>query len=78
MPPGYSRARSRCYVYVDVTHEAIIREWPRLRVWLREDRDRLRVHRRLTEAVQEWAELQRDSNLVLRGRTAGADYRVGG
>ena len=42
--------------YVDVTHEALIREWPTLRDWLSEDREGLRVHRKLTEAAQEWAQ----------------------
>ncbi len=50
-----------------MAHEAIIREWPRLRVWLDEDRTSLRIQRRLTEAEQEWAELQQDPNLLLRG-----------
>ncbi len=46
---------------MDVTHEALIREWPRLSCWLNEDREGLLVHRRLTEAAQEWEELARDS-----------------
>ena len=52
---------------MEVAHEAIIREWPRLRVWLDEDRTSLRIQRRLTEAEQEWAELQQDPDLLLRG-----------
>ena len=39
---------------VEVTHEALIRSWPRLRGWLTEDRERLRLHRQLTRAAQEW------------------------
>ena len=54
-------------VYVDVTHEALIREWPRLSEWLHEDRAGLLVHRRLTEAAQEWEELKRDSGSLFRG-----------
>ena len=34
---------------VEVAHEALIREWPRLRHWLDDDRDGLRVHRHLTD-----------------------------
>lgn len=54
-------------VQVDVAHEALIRAWPRLRAWLDEDREGLRVHRRLTEAAQEWDEHQRDPDLLYRG-----------
>ena len=61
--------------YVDVTHEALIRQWPLLRQWLDDDREGLRVHRRLTEAAEEWATLQRDPGALLRGmllaQTAG-------
>ena len=37
---------------VEVAHEALIREWPRLRSWLDEDREGLRLHRHLTHAVE--------------------------
>ena len=37
----------------ELAHEALIREWPTLRSWLEEDREGLRLHRRLTEAAQE-------------------------
>ena len=53
--------------YVDVTHEALIRQWPLLRQWLDDDREGLRIHRRLTEAADEWATLQRDPGALLRG-----------
>ncbi len=39
---------------VDVSHEALIRGWPRLRGWIDEDRDLLRAQRRLAEAATEW------------------------
>ena len=52
---------------VEVAHEALIREWPTLRQWLNEDRDGLRLHRRLTEAAQEWDELERDPSELYRG-----------
>ena len=54
-------------VYVDVTHEALIREWPRLTTWLNEYREGLLVHRRLTDAAQEWQDLERDSDALFRG-----------
>ncbi|MBI4285092.1 MAG: hypothetical protein HY670_04215, partial [Chloroflexi bacterium] len=52
---------------VDVSHEALIRGWPRLRQWIDEDRAALRVHRRLTEAVHEWQRLGRDEEMLYRG-----------
>ncbi|MEP7358653.1 MAG: hypothetical protein ABI847_15500, partial [Anaerolineales bacterium] len=52
---------------VQVAHEALIREWPTLRAWLTDDRDGLRLHRRLTEAAQEWALLERDPSELWRG-----------
>jgi WD40 repeat protein len=53
--------------WVDVSHEALIRGWPRLRGWLEEDRAGLRTHRRLTEAAQEWERLERDPDTLYRG-----------
>jgi WD40 repeat protein len=52
---------------IEITHEALIRHWPRLRGWLDDDRDALRVHRRLTEATQLWQAHDRDRGSLLRG-----------
>ena len=52
---------------VEVAHEALIREWPRLREWLNEDRATLRVARRLTSAALEWQQMGRDDGLLYRG-----------
>lgn len=54
---------------VEVSHEALIRGWPRLRRWIDEDRAGLRIHRRLTEATQEWERIGRDSGALYRGAT---------
>jgi WD40 repeat protein/DNA-binding XRE family transcriptional regulator len=51
----------------EVAHEALIREWPTLRGWLEEDREGLRLHRRLTEAAQEWDTSERDPGVLYRG-----------
>lgn len=51
----------------EVAHEALIREWPRLREWLSQDRESLRLHRQLTEAAQEWELLERDPGALYRG-----------
>ncbi|KPK92041.1 MAG: hypothetical protein AMJ88_11885, partial [Anaerolineae bacterium SM23_ 63] len=53
--------------HVEVAHEALIREWPRLREWLDEDREGLRIHRHLTEAAQAWEALGRDPGELYRG-----------
>jgi WD40 repeat protein/DNA-binding SARP family transcriptional activator len=51
----------------EVTHEALIREWPRLDGWLNENREGLRLHRHLTGAAAEWDRLARDPSLLYRG-----------
>jgi WD40 repeat protein len=52
---------------VEVAHEALIREWGRLREWLDASRDDLRAHRRLTVAAAEWVDAGRDDGFLLRG-----------
>jgi hypothetical protein len=52
---------------IEIAHEALIREWPRLRDWLDEDRDALRAHRHLTSAATAWKERDRDVNELYRG-----------
>jgi WD40 repeat protein/class 3 adenylate cyclase/energy-coupling factor transporter ATP-binding protein EcfA2 len=52
---------------VEVAHEALIRHWPTLRSWLDEDREGRLVHRRLTEAAQEWDATGREPALLYRG-----------
>ncbi|WP_431042094.1 hypothetical protein ACQUSR_09375 [Streptomyces sp. P1-3] len=63
---------------VDLAHEALITAWPRLRGWIEEDRGRLRVHRKLTEAARAWDELDRDPGALYRGaRLADAEEAFG-
>ena len=58
---------------VQVAHEALIREWPRLRAWLDDDRDGRRLHRHLTHAARDWAALGHEPTELYRGpRLAGA------
>ncbi len=52
---------------VQLAHEALITCWPRLRGWIEEDRERLRHHRRLTEAARVWLEHDRDPGALYRG-----------
>jgi len=63
----------------EIAHEALIREWPRLRGWLSEDRDQLLVRRQLTSAARSWDEAGRDDADLYRGaRLAAAAEGVGG
>ena len=55
---------------VEVAHEALLREWPRLRGWLEEDAEGRRLHQHLIHAADEWqgsgrepGELYRDARL---------------
>ncbi|WP_405812749.1 MULTISPECIES: hypothetical protein [unclassified Streptomyces] len=57
---------------VEITHEAIIRCWPRLRGWLTEDRDRLLLHRRLTDASADWEAQDHDPHALYRGARLAA------
>lgn len=52
---------------IEVAHEAVIREWPRLRDWLDEDRDTLRVVRHLAVAAREWDMGGRSADDLYRG-----------
>ena len=51
----------------EIAHEALIREWPRLRGWLVEDRDQLRAQRQLAAAARSWEEGGRDDADLYRG-----------
>ncbi len=52
---------------VDISHEALIRDWSRLREWIEQDHKALRIHRRLTEASGEWEKNDRDESYLYRG-----------
>ena len=51
----------------EVAHEALLREWPRLRGWLDEDVQGRRVHRHLSVATREWETRGRDAADLYRG-----------
>jgi DNA-binding SARP family transcriptional activator/WD40 repeat protein len=58
---------------VELSHEALLREWPRYRAWLEEDRIGRRLHAHLTAAARDWDERNRDLGELYRGaRLAGA------
>lgn len=49
---------------VEVTHEALIRHWERLRLWLNEDRDNLRLRESVSESAKEWERAGRHESLL--------------
>jgi DNA-binding SARP family transcriptional activator/WD40 repeat protein len=51
----------------EVAHEALLREWPRLRSWLEEGIEGRRLHRHITLAATEWAAGGRDPAELYRG-----------
>jgi WD40 repeat protein/DNA-binding SARP family transcriptional activator len=52
---------------VELSHEALLREWPRLRAWIDEDREGMRIQRNLNAAAHEWERLQRDEGTLYSG-----------
>lgn len=52
---------------VEVAHEALIREWGRLRTWLDESRYDIRQQRLLAAAAQEWDGVKCDKSYLLTG-----------
>ena len=52
---------------VEVAHEALLREWPRLRGWLEQDAEARRLHRHITLAAREWDAGGRDPGELYRG-----------
>ncbi|GAH46891.1 unnamed protein product, partial [marine sediment metagenome] len=60
--------------FVEVAHEALIRGWPKLRLWIDSDRQSLLVNRRLSDASVEWDDSARnDSYLYVGVRLAEAE-----
>ncbi|MEA2188411.1 MAG: hypothetical protein QOK16_3422 [Solirubrobacteraceae bacterium] len=52
---------------IELAHEALLREWPRLRDWIDADREGLRIHRKLNAAAREWQNLDNDEGALFRG-----------
>lgn len=51
----------------EITHDALLAAWPRLRSWIDSDREGLRIRRRITEAARTWEDSGHDSAVLLRG-----------
>ncbi len=52
---------------VEVAHEALLREWPRLRGWLDESRTDVRLQRLLAQSAAEWEQSGKADGFLLRG-----------
>ena len=52
---------------VEVAHEALLREWPRLKAWLEESRADVHMHRMLASAAAEWLQAGRSPGYLLSG-----------
>lgn len=61
---------------VEVAHEALFREWPRLRGWLDEHSQSQRVRRRLAMAATDWDQGGRDSGELWQGTRLVAGVEV--
>jgi WD40 repeat protein/DNA-binding SARP family transcriptional activator len=64
---------------VELSHEALLREWPRYRTWLEEDRVGRRVYAHLAAAARDWEARGRDVADVYRGArlAAALEWRAG-
>ncbi|GAA1024983.1 MULTISPECIES: nSTAND1 domain-containing NTPase [Amycolatopsis] len=52
---------------VEITHEALLQAWPRLRRWLDQDRAGNLLRQRLEEDSTSWERQERDASLLYRG-----------
>ncbi|AZM58517.1 MULTISPECIES: helix-turn-helix domain-containing protein [unclassified Streptomyces] len=52
---------------VDITHEALLHAWPRLRGWIHADRAGLLTHQQLAQAAADWEREGRHTSALYRG-----------
>ena len=57
---------------VEVAHEALLREWPRLCDWIEEDAEGRRLRRHITRAATDWDAAGRDQGELYRGARLAA------
>jgi WD40 repeat protein/DNA-binding SARP family transcriptional activator len=60
----------------EVAHEALLRDWPRLRTWLEDDAEGRNLHRHVSDSAFAWEEGGRDDGDLYRGArlTAAMDW----
>jgi WD40 repeat protein/DNA-binding SARP family transcriptional activator len=52
---------------VELAHEALLREWPRLAGWIEAGREDMRVERTLRAGAREWERVDREDGALFRG-----------
>jgi serine/threonine protein kinase/WD40 repeat protein len=57
---------------VELAHEALLREWERLRAWLNEARDDIKTQRQLAGMADEWRAADHDASFLARGSRLAA------
>jgi len=64
---------------VEMAHEALLREWPRLQEWLEEDAQGRQLRHHLTEASRQWQAGGREPSELYRGArlSASLDWSAG-
>ena len=53
--------------FIEISHEALLREWPALQEWIAQNREELRLARRLMQAAEEWQKSNHDPGAILQG-----------
>ncbi|GHH34695.1 nSTAND1 domain-containing NTPase [Lentzea cavernae] len=74
--------------FVEISHEALLSAWPRLRKWIDEDRAGHRIRASLTTDTTRWHDADEDPGMLYRGQrlatalewrdSAGAEHRLSG
>lgn len=66
---AFTRGRllTRRWNSVEITHEALLHAWPRLRRWIDTDRAGHLAHQQLEEVAASWAKASHDSGMLYRG-----------
>ena len=54
-------------ITIEVSHEALIREWPRLVEWLREARDDIRLQQSVSKDAAEWEQREKPKDRLYHG-----------
>lgn len=57
---------------VEIAHEALIREWSKLRDWLNSGREDLRMERRILQSAEDWRKYQKDASYLATGAQLAA------
>jgi DNA-binding SARP family transcriptional activator/ABC-type glycerol-3-phosphate transport system substrate-binding protein len=52
---------------VEIAHEAILREWVRLREWIDASRDQLRLRAKISASASEWIQAEQSHDFLLTG-----------